>query len=92
MNYKQKGKSVDETLSSSVLFYLYAKSETSTSNTLKAVFDDKTLDPNQSYRILENGNTYVLSSFHDGFSKLDMFLVKKQHTYHSPTSYCPSSY
>ena len=38
----------------SVIFYLYAKSETSTSNTLKALFDDKT--PDQSYKILENGN------------------------------------
>ena len=38
----------------SVIFYLYAKSETSTSNTLKALFDDKT--PDQSYKILEKGN------------------------------------
>ena len=38
----------------SVIFYLYATSETSTSNTLKALFDDKT--PDQSYEILEKGN------------------------------------
>ena len=38
----------------SVILYLYAKSETSTSNTLKALFDDKT--PDQSYKTLEKGN------------------------------------
>ena len=50
----------------SVLFYLYANSETSTSNTLKAIFDEKTPDSNQSYKILDKGNMGCQVSKGDG--------------------------